>query len=423
MTARRRPSRSILSFARGAAPPPVDQQHGGQRHRQPQQAAAGARRDIERERRQSPDGRHPEQDAGRRVGGAPPPESRGHDGRERRPASRSARRARCRCGSATNDWWVSSTTAQATLMTSASQAAAGGGPRRCASTPRNHSAPRIAYSVKCASLRTTPWMTSMCCGRQPRQKPGQERMQQAAGVVGAELRGGHRRGPPPSTRSAAARWRAGSRFHDTVAPMLGEILDDLLISASTGPMHHRHPSFPRARRPCWRRSPPRSTRASPRRCARAASSSSIATRRARGSCVEAGRNVVVVTPTASGKTLCYNLPALQSLVEQPEARVLYLFPTKALAQDQLAELEALAKSAARDADVHLRRRHAAGRAARRAGAREPRADQPRHAALGDPAAPHEVGDACSRTSATSSSTSCTPTAACSARTSPTCCGA
>jgi DEAD/DEAH box helicase domain-containing protein len=52
----------------------------------------------------------------------------------------------------------------------------------------------------------------------------------------------------------------------------------------------------------------------------------------------AGKNFVVVTPTASGKTLCYNLPILSALVEHPEARALYLFPTKALAQDQLAEL-------------------------------------------------------------------------------------
>ena len=58
--------------------------------------------------------------------------------------------------------------------------------------------------------------------------------------------------------------------------------------------------------------------------------------------VRAGRHVVVVTPTASGKTLCYNLPVLQRLVEQPDSRALYLFPTKALAQDQLAELRTLA---------------------------------------------------------------------------------
>lgn len=54
--------------------------------------------------------------------------------------------------------------------------------------------------------------------------------------------------------------------------------------------------------------------------------------------VHAGKNVVVVTPTASGKTLCYNLPVLNSILENPDTRALYLFPTKALAQDQLAEL-------------------------------------------------------------------------------------
>ncbi len=54
----------------------------------------------------------------------------------------------------------------------------------------------------------------------------------------------------------------------------------------------------------------------------------------------AGENLVVVTPTASGKTLCYNLPVLQTLLEDEEARALYLFPTKALAQDQVAELMA-----------------------------------------------------------------------------------
>ena len=57
--------------------------------------------------------------------------------------------------------------------------------------------------------------------------------------------------------------------------------------------------------------------------------------------VRKGRHLVVVTPTASGKTLCYNLPVLQRLLENPEKRALFLYPTKALAQDQLAELSAL----------------------------------------------------------------------------------
>jgi DEAD/DEAH box helicase domain-containing protein len=55
----------------------------------------------------------------------------------------------------------------------------------------------------------------------------------------------------------------------------------------------------------------------------------------------AGRDTVVVTPTASGKTLCYNLPVLDALLKDPEARALYLFPTKALAQDQVDELQGL----------------------------------------------------------------------------------
>jgi DEAD/DEAH box helicase domain-containing protein len=55
-----------------------------------------------------------------------------------------------------------------------------------------------------------------------------------------------------------------------------------------------------------------------------------------------GKNMVVVTPTASGKTLCYNLPILNAILENPDTRALYLFPTKALAQDQLAELHDLA---------------------------------------------------------------------------------
>jgi DEAD/DEAH box helicase domain-containing protein len=57
--------------------------------------------------------------------------------------------------------------------------------------------------------------------------------------------------------------------------------------------------------------------------------------------VHSGKNVVIVTPTASGKTLCYNLPVLNAILENHDTRALYLFPTKALAQDQLAELHDL----------------------------------------------------------------------------------
>jgi DEAD/DEAH box helicase domain-containing protein len=125
--------------------------------------------------------------------------------------------------------------------------------------------------------------------------------------------------------------------------MLGEILDDLLISASTGRCITATRHFPArlaATAPFPGSLDPRIVAA-----LRARGIEQLFSHQARAwDLVEAGRHVVVVTPTASGKTLCYNLPALQSLVERPEARVLYLFPTKALAQDQLAELEAIAKS-------------------------------------------------------------------------------
>jgi len=54
-----------------------------------------------------------------------------------------------------------------------------------------------------------------------------------------------------------------------------------------------------------------------------------------------GENVVVSTATASGKSLCYVIPVLSRLLESPTARALYLFPTKALAYDQLAEMSAI----------------------------------------------------------------------------------
>ncbi len=57
--------------------------------------------------------------------------------------------------------------------------------------------------------------------------------------------------------------------------------------------------------------------------------------------VKEGKNIAVVSPTASGKTLCYNLPVVNGILDDDTARALYLFPTKALSQDQVAELHDL----------------------------------------------------------------------------------
>jgi DEAD/DEAH box helicase domain-containing protein len=124
--------------------------------------------------------------------------------------------------------------------------------------------------------------------------------------------------------------------------MLGGILDDLLISPSTGPCITATRHFP-ARPPIL---VPFPASLDPRigDALRARGISELYSHQAHAwDLIAKGQHVVVVTPTASGKTLCYNLPALQALVHQPDARILYLFPTKALAQDQLAELEALAR--------------------------------------------------------------------------------
>ncbi|HXW06646.1 MAG TPA: DEAD/DEAH box helicase [Vicinamibacterales bacterium] len=69
--------------------------------------------------------------------------------------------------------------------------------------------------------------------------------------------------------------------------------------------------------------------------------------------VLAGRHVVTITPTASGKTLCYNAPVLNAILRDPATRALYLFPTKALAQDQLAELHALSEVVTRGTDLEI----------------------------------------------------------------------
>jgi DEAD/DEAH box helicase domain-containing protein len=69
--------------------------------------------------------------------------------------------------------------------------------------------------------------------------------------------------------------------------------------------------------------------------------------------VLARRNVVTITPTASGKTLCYNAPVLNAILKDPAARALYLFPTKALAQDQLAELDGLTEAVTHGTDARI----------------------------------------------------------------------
>ncbi len=64
--------------------------------------------------------------------------------------------------------------------------------------------------------------------------------------------------------------------------------------------------------------------------------------------VHDGNSVVVVTPTASGKTMCYNIPVLDAILKDEESRALFLFPTKALSQDQTAELHELITEAGVD---------------------------------------------------------------------------
>src|SRR5688572_20569551 len=124
---------------------------------------------------------------------------------------------------------------------------------------------------------------------------------------------------------------------------LRELLDQLLTSLETGPLITavRHiEARPAVFAPFPSSMDPRIVEA-----LRGRGVSQLYSHQARAfEVVAKGEHLVVVTPTASGKTLCYNLPVLQNLVQQPEGRVLYLFPTKALAQDQLAELTELAKS-------------------------------------------------------------------------------
>ena len=125
---------------------------------------------------------------------------------------------------------------------------------------------------------------------------------------------------------------------------------------------------------------------------------------------------IVTTGTASGKSLCFQLPTLEVLSRDRTARALYLYPTKALAQDQARALHALRSAqAVRPGD--LRRRHAA-RAERAAIRKRSNLSSPTPTCSTSGSCPTtRPGATCSRTSRSSSSTRRTSTAACSARTS------
>ena len=143
---------------------------------------------------------------------------------------------------------------------------------------------------------------------------------------------------------------------------------------------------PRARRPLASRCPTSSTRA----CATALGAlTALYAHQAEAWEAPAPRRALVVTTgTASGKTLAFNLPVLDALAREPKSRALYLYPTKALAQDQARALGASAQ--ARPAG-DLRRRHG-GRAALadpQVGERDPH--QPGHAPRGRAAAPRPLG--------------------------------
>ncbi|HOA55155.1 MAG: DEAD/DEAH box helicase [Acetivibrionales bacterium] len=68
--------------------------------------------------------------------------------------------------------------------------------------------------------------------------------------------------------------------------------------------------------------------------------------------VHDGKSIVVVTPTASGKTMCYNVPVMDAILKDESSRALFLFPTKALSQDQTAELHELITEAGVDVKTY-----------------------------------------------------------------------
>ena len=102
-----------------------------------------------------------------------------------------------------------------------------------------------------------------------------------------------------------------------------------------------------------------------------------------------GEHVIVTTGTASGKTLAFNLPVLDALAREPKTRALYLYPTKALAQDQLRTLTELAVPGVKAGDLRRRHRGRAPLADPQVG--EPDPHEPRHAPRRRAPAPRPLG--------------------------------
>ena len=157
-----------------------------------------------------------------------------------------------------------------------------------------------------------------------------------------------------------------------------------------------------------------------RRGARAAPGSSASTRT---SCeayeAAAESNLVITSGTASGKSLAFNLPVLDGIAADPKRRALYLYPTKALAQDQARKLAraAAAEPARRRSTTATPR----ARSGRRSAAAATSSSPTRTCSTSASSPTTRAGATSSPTSAGSSSTRPTPTAASSAPTSPTCC--
>ena len=140
----------------------------------------------------------------------------------------------------------------------------------------------------------------------------------------------------------------------------------------------------------------------------------------RSTIARSGRNVIMATGTASGKTLVYNLAFASEALPDPKRTALYLFPTKALARDQLRQVRELKLPQLKAARV--RRRHAASRTPADPQEREPGHDEPGHAPRGDPARPRAVGRLLPPPVARGRGRGARVPRACSARTSRTCCG-